>query len=301
RRRAHRSFAEVVSMKTGARAVVGLSCVLIGTGLWWIGCGEEAPAPSPAPEPAAVRAPEARAPDAPAAEAPAPAADFVEEGSCAACHATQASAWTGSDHDLAMQPASDASVLGDFAGARFQDASTDTSFSREGGGFRVETEGPDGARATFDVPYVFGLRPLQQVLLPLSKGRLQALSVAWDTQSKRWFSLYPDERIDAKDPLHWTKAAQNWNFSCAECHATNLARNYDPATDGYATTWNRLDVGCQACHGPAGRHVEWALDGDPKAPTPGHGFDVSILAAASSEVEIEACARCHARRAPLGD
>jgi tetratricopeptide (TPR) repeat protein len=227
----------------------------------------------------------------------------VDEGACAACHAEQAGAWHGSDHDLAMQPASEETVLGDFGDARFQDQSTDTTFARaEGGagGFLVATEGPDGARASFDVPYVFGVRPLQQLLLPLPKGRLQALSVAWDVEAKRWFSLYPGERIDARDPLHWTRQAQNWNFSCAECHATDLERNYDPATDTYETTWSRLDVGCQACHGPAARHVEWALDGDLAAPPPGRGFDVP-LAVKDSRFEIEACARCHARRAPLGD
>ena len=45
---------------------------------------------------------------------------------------------------------------------------------------------------------------------------------------------------------------------CAECHSTNLRKNYDAATNTYDTTWSEIDVGCEACHGPGSRHVAWA-------------------------------------------
>jgi predicted CXXCH cytochrome family protein len=261
--------------------------MLLLAAAWWVLRGrEEAAPPREIPRASSAPRPEAAA--------------YVDEAACAACHASQAEAWRGSDHELAMQPARDDTVLGDFEGAHFRDGSTDTTFLRGPRGFAVETEGPDGVRARFEVPYVFGVDPLQQVLLPLPRGRLQALAVAWDRKGGRWFSLYPEERIDARDPLHWTKGAQNWNFSCAECHATGLRRNYDAASDSYATTWNRLDVGCQACHGPGARHIEWALGENEDQASPGHGFDAP-LAGRDSTVEVEACARCHARRAPLGD
>ena len=60
------------------------------------------------------------------------------------------------------------------------------------------------------------------------------------------------------DPLHWTGIDQTWNFMCAECHSTELRKNYDPATDSYATTWVEIDVACEACHGPGSAHVDWA-------------------------------------------
>lgn len=273
---------------------------LAGAALLLAQCREEssvpsgappASAPAPAPAAAAVPAPRAALPPAPA---------FVEEAACALCHPEEAGAWRGSDHDLAMQPAARATVLGDFEGTRFQDDSTETVFTREGEQHFVETEGPSGARERFPVPHVFGVDPLQQVLLPLPGGRLQAHAVAWDVAGQRWYSLYPDERIDARDPLHWTRGAMNWNFSCAECHATDLKRNYDAATDSFATTWNRLDVGCQACHGPAGEHIDWVLERNEGTPPEGMGF-VTPLAGPDASVEVEACARCHARRAPLGD
>ena len=77
------------------------------------------------------------------------------------------------------------------------------------------------------------------------RGRLQALSIVWDSRSKvdggqRWYHLYPDEPIRAGDELHWTGLNQNWNFMCADCHSTNLQKNYDLETDTYATTWNEI-------------------------------------------------------------
>src|SRR3989304_2758946 len=123
-----------------------------------------------------------------------------------------------------------------------------------GGGFRVATDGPGGS-GEFEVAYVFGVEPLQQYLLALPRGRLQALTVAWDTRPKaqsgqRWFHLYPDEVIAPDDPLHWTGRLQNWNLMCAECHSTALEKGYDFESDTYETTWSEIDVSCEACTGP---------------------------------------------------
>ena len=111
--------------------------------------------------------------------------------------------------------------------------------------------------------YTFGVDPLQQYLIELPGGRLQALSIAWDTRPKakggqRWFHLYPSERIDFRDELHWTGINQNWNSMCAECHSTDVRKGYAPASRTYQTTWSEIDVSCEACHGPASRHVAWA-------------------------------------------
>ncbi len=239
---------------------------------------------------------------APAAER-GPAVGFADEARCVACHREQVVAWVHSDHAFAMQPANEETVLGDFTDASFEHEGLTTRFFRRDGRFVVETDGPNGEPAEFEAPYVFGVDPLQQLLLPLPGGRLQALAIAWDRKARRWFHLYPGERIVAGDPLHWTARALNWNAQCALCHATDLRRNHDPETDTYRTSWNRLDVGCQACHGPAARHLDWA---ERAASEPGlygeseRGFDAP-LSAADSRVEVEACARCHARRADLGD
>ncbi len=102
---------------------------------------------------------------------------------------------------------------------------------------------------------MFGVQPLQQYLVEFPDGRLQALGVAWDTRPKtaggqRWFQLYPNEQLHAGDRLHRTGIDQNWNYQCADCHSTNLRKNYDAATDTFKTTWTDIDVNCESCHGP---------------------------------------------------
>jgi tetratricopeptide (TPR) repeat protein len=258
----------------------------------------------------------------------APAADAHHVGGavCAECHAKEQTAWHGSDHDLAMQVADEKSVLGNFANARFKYAGTTTTFSRRDGKFVVNTDGPDGKLHDYEIKYAFGVRPLQQYLIEMPGGRMQALSIAWDSRPKgqggqRWFHLYPGQNIKAGDWLHWTSAGQNWNFTCAECHSTNLRKNFDAAAGTYKTTWSELNVSCEACHGPGSNHVTWAKKGaDWRAFDANKGLAVALderrgvtwLPVAESgnakrsvprlgAREIDMCARCHGRASRLSD
>jgi hypothetical protein len=194
------------------------------------------------------------APGGPSSSTPA----YVDSRECAECHTQEWEAWSGSHHDLAMQEVGEETVLGDFDDASFEHFGVTSRFFRRDGAFFVNTEGPDGEYADFEIAYVFGVEPLQQYLVEFPGGRYQCLTVAWDTEQERWFHLYPDERIPPNDELHWTGRYQRWNAMCAECHSTELKKNYDVETDTYATTWHEIDVGCQACHGPGAAHMAWA-------------------------------------------
>jgi Flp pilus assembly protein TadD len=190
-------------------------------------------------------------------------AAFVGSETCAGCHQSQAKLWQSSQHERAMAHATDKSVLGDFNDTSFDYYGVTSRFSRKDGKFFVETDGPDGKLATFQVKYTFGVDPLQQYLIEFPDGRVQALSIAWDSRPKekggqRWIHLYPNEQIKHDDILHWTKLNQNWNFMCAECHSTGVRKNYDAGNDRYATTWTEISVGCEACHGQGSNHVAWA-------------------------------------------
>lgn len=228
---------------------------------------------------------------------------FVDEASCAGCHSAEASAWAGSHHDLAMQDANERTVLGSFAATEITHGGTTSRFFRRDGGFFVATDGADGKVADFAIEHTFGVDPLQQYLIDLGRGRKQALSIAWDTVAKRWFHLYPNETINFRDELHWTKPAQNWNHMCGECHATGYRKNYDAASATFKTTAARFDVGCQACHGPAARHLEWAQHVTPDTPkrprdVARRDFDID-LAGMDTRVQLDTCGRCHARRSNL--
>ena len=272
-------------------------------------------------------APDRKPADQPASAPPqVAAATYLGTAACTQCHAREHAAWQGSQHDRAMQIASEKTVLGDFAGAKLTHGGVTSTFFRRDGRFYVNTDGPDGKLADFEIKYTFGVEPLQQYLVELHGGRLQALGIAWDARPKsaggqRWFHLYPGRRLKAGDPLHWTGIDQNWNYQCADCHSTNLRKGYDAQTATFKTTWTDLNVGCEACHGPGSNHVAWAKKaGDWKQLEGDKGLTVALderrgvswlldaqrgNAALSkpreTSREIEACAHCHARRGQFSD
>jgi Tfp pilus assembly protein PilF len=227
--------------------------------------------------------------------------DFAGSKKCGECHKKEYDKWLGSHHDLAMAEVNETTVLGNFNDAVFDHFGVTSRFYRKNGDFYVHTQGPDGKMGDFEVKYTFGAYPLQQFLIPFPGGRLQCLPIAWDVKEKKWYHLYPDGPIDPKDWLYWTNAGQNWNGMCAECHSTNLKKNYEIKTDSYQTTWSEIDVGCEACHGPGSRHVEWAELPDMARPQTANYKLMVKTGGVSSRKQVELCAPCHSRRAILGD
>lgn len=254
-------------------------------------------------------------------------AQYVGSAACVTCHQQQNTAWQGSQHDLAMQHADSKTVLGNFDNRKFTYNGITSTFFKKGNQFFVNTDGADGSLQDYQIKYTFGVYPLQQYLIEFPDGRLQALGIAWDSRSKenggqRWYHLYPDEALTHTDRLHWTKPDQNWNYMCADCHSTNLQKNYDAKKNSYQTKWSEMNVACEACHGPASRHLDWAhkkqgwqqLEKQNKGllaqlderagiswklnPETGNS---SRSKTKTTDREIEVCAPCHSRRSVIGD
>ena len=249
---------------------------------------------------------------------------FVGASVCKTCHESQFAAWTGSHHQQAMQAASAATVLGNFADAQFKLNGVDTTFYKRGDQFMVRTDGPDGKLTDYEIAYTFGVYPLQQYLIAFPGGRYQMLPIAWDARTKkeggqRWFHLYPKQKIDHNDPLHWTGVYQNWALQCAECHTTNLHKGYDAASNTYQTTYSEINVACESCHGPGGEHVRWAKEAKPpyasgntgmpslashwndawKFPDPKAKY--AVRDRQTNPASSNSCAACHARRSTLSE
>lgn len=245
---------------------------------------------------------------------------YVGSASCASCHSEQTKLWSGSHHDLAMQLATEKFVVGNFADSEFAHHGVTTKFYRRDEQYFTQTDGADGELSEFPVRYTFGIYPLQQYLVEMPNGKLQALGVAWDSRSaekggQRWFHVYGNERIDNEDVLHWTRPGQNWDTMCADCHSTGLVKRYNLETDTFDTRWAEINVSCEACHGPGSQHVAWADAADGSADkglNPGflERRDVSWVldqdtgnskrsSPRTTDVEIGACAPCHSRRSRI--
>ncbi|MFV0566654.1 MAG: tetratricopeptide repeat protein [Flavobacteriaceae bacterium] len=218
---------------------------------------------------------------------------FLGDNNCKECHQDEFNDWQGSHHDKAMQIADSTSVLAYFNGETFTNQEVTSRFFKKDGSYYVNTEGPDGTYQDFKIVYTFGITPLQQYIVQFPDGAYQCLSTAWDSVKNKWFSLYPDFRVVHAEWLHWTKKGLNWNTMCADCHSTNVRKNYDFKTDSYNTKYAIINVSCEACHGPGKQHVDDVkrLGSNYQAT----GTMQMTLDTKPKEL-VDACARCHARR-----
>ena len=241
-------------------------------------------------------------------------ATYVGGQQCAACHPAEAGLWENSHHDLAMQTADPDSVLGDFSDAQFNYNDVTSEFFTRDESYWVRTDGPNGELMEYEVTHTFGVEPLQQYLTRFPNGRYQALSIAWDSRpleqgGQRWFHLYPGDTIDYADPLHWTGIFQNWNSSCAECHSTNLQKNFSLEGDLFETSFSSMDVDCEACHGAGSLHVQapesFGLELPPNPDAnwlfPQQARIAERVPALEDQREVEVCAQCHSRRSQFTD
>lgn len=235
---------------------------------------------------------------------------FVGRSSCIQCHQKEAASYQGSHHDLAMDLATEETVLADFDDATFENDGIVSRMFRDGERFMIHTEGEDGEMRDFHVKYVFGVEPLQQYMVEFDRTdetkedeipRVQVLRISWDTAKKKWFYLRPPDvtdKLEPDDPLHWTGIGQRWQTMCADCHSTDLKRNFDSKTNQYHTTFSEIDVSCEACHGPGSLHVELANSNsvfwDRR-----HGYGLAELKGEDAEPQLQTCAPCHSRRGLL--
>ena len=234
-----------------------------------------------------------------------PGLHYVGSETCIECHKQEYDDWLISDHALAMDTASEKSVLGDFNNSEFTRYNITSRFYKKDGKFFVHTQGPEGKMGDFQVAYTFGYTPLQQYLIPFEGGRLQCLPITWDTDKGKWYhladSVYDGEDIKPDDWLYWTNNGQNWNGMCADCHSTELKKGFNPEMKTFHTTWFEINVGCEACHGQSSAHLDWANIPEMARPQ-GQNYGLVVKTSHINNKEyVDGCARCHARRSVYGD
>ena len=252
------------------------------------------------------------------------ASAYVGDKKCQECHVKEHKLWKNSDHDLAMQVATDSTVLGDFNSAKFTYNGITTTFFKKGKKFFVNTDGPDGKLHDYEISHTFGVYPLQQYLIPIQNGHVQVFDIAWDSRAKseggqRWYHLHPHDNITSQSVLHWSGPNLNWNYMCADCHSTNLKKNYNTETKGYKTTYDIINVSCETCHGAGEEHLKWVKNRKGYKGTLRKGLEVDFSAYSKREwqidektkkakllspidrKEIKLCAKCHSRRTQVSD
>lgn len=213
-----------------------------------------------------------------------------EAEACARCHPKAYEEWLGSQHARANRLVDDTLDGPAFSPARIvEHGSNRTTLTKSSGGFAFTYADGPGRPVTYHAEAVIGITPLRQYLVSASGGRLQTTDVAYDPRSNDWFYTFADERAPGEWG-HWTGRGMTWNVQCAFCHMTGFEKNYDPATDTYASTWKAMGISCSQCH-RVDDSVPPAGDQCPVTRHPEHRNTVSN--------QLDTCASCHARREEL--
>ena len=246
-------------------------------------------------------------------------ATFVGIQQCQQCHQDQYQAWRGSHHDMSMRHADSQSVLADFNNAQLQDTQGINRFYKKNKQYWVTIKGPDGNFNDYQIKYTFGFEPLQQYMVEFDDGRVQLIPFAWDARDKsqggqRWFNLYPD-MTQKHQEFFWTNTGQNWNYMCADCHSTNVEKNFDVSSNSYQTSFSEINVACEACHGAASEHIAWSKN---QTKQPNKGFSRNLTKSVQVWQQTQdfntlkpkeinhsqqniMCAQCHSRHVQISD
>lgn len=251
-------------------------------------------------------------------------AGYVGSEQCAGCHQSQFKDWQGSHHDMAMRHAKPDSVKGKFNNASIQSNNQISRFFKKGAQYWAHIAGPDGKFNDYQISYTFGVYPLQQYMVEFPDGRVQLIPFAWDNRKveqggQRWFNLYPNQTQKHQE-FFWTNTGQNWNYMCADCHSTNVRKNFDVKKNTYKTAFSEINVGCEACHGPASDHIAWSNAPDEKIQYSGFVRNMSTLVArwitvpgkttlqpesiapnTAASQQTLVCAQCHSRHVQISD
>ncbi|RPI91059.1 MAG: hypothetical protein EHM42_00380 [Planctomycetaceae bacterium] len=191
-----------------------------------------------------------------------PAAGYVSSQSCAECHSAQHASWSASYHRTITQLPSEAAIQPEFAG-ELQLRGEQYRLGQSNGQYRAEFADPDeegpGPHSRIERPIalVTGSHHLQLFWYPIGIPRvLGQLPVYFHLGERRWIPA--SASLLAPHSTETESLSGQWNTNCLRCHATfgrpRPVKNQDRLE--LDTLVAEFGVSCEACHGPAERHVE---------------------------------------------
>jgi len=225
----------------------------------------------------------------PFASAP-PQNAFVGAAVCATCHQEIHATWSNGRHSKMLQPATTATVKGDFAKGWMTLRGNRYRVRAANGEFFITESYLTGTEQEHRIEYTLGSRRIQHYLTTIDKGRIVILPPTWDVQRQEWF---PNLDIVRPDETQLT-LVQQWNKNCVGCHVSQQEKNYRTETDDYATRWVDFGTSCERCHGPGRAHVDQYKDAARRAAA------TSPLIVRPTRLDSKTssmiCAQCHSLR-----
>jgi len=212
---------------------------------------------------------------------------YVGAAACSKCHAAVNHKWTQSRHSKMIQPAGQASVVGDFSRGAIALRGDPYILREKQGAYYITESYLSGKPQEHRVDYTLGSRRMQHYLTTLADGRIVVLPPTWDVQRKQWF-----HNLDIADPDETSEIqVQIWNKGCYSCHVSQEEKNYDGEKDSYKTAWLDFGTNCERCHGPGSAHVA-----NRSAKPAVAAQDIVVQTRLDATRNTMVCAQCHSLR-----
>ena len=199
-------------------------------------------------------------------------ADFTGSEVCGDCHWINYAAWDISPHhNIARLPASD-TMLGDFDDGAYwlpqqnpNEVPAARMYQRNGQFFMALRDQGQNSFSEFAIAKVIGFQYRQTYLTQEDGGVLRRLPIQWSIPRRAFFAYWNEQEQSPQSVADlWAQMLplnSAWNLYCARCHTTNLEEHSkDPAHSVADVSWTELGVGCEVCHGPGDKHVEYMQD-----------------------------------------
>ena len=262
-----------------------------------LGCSKQPPAPSPAaatnPPPAEARPEFAFHETLPQLGTP----GYAGSKSCVECHKDEHATWHRTYHRTMTQVASRESVQADFNNVILTNDNTRFTLFQNADEYwvRMEPISGEGVGSGLEtrVGLITGSHHMQVFWVPEGHGNLQiGFPFTWLIPEKRWV---PRNSTFIRPP-ELEHRSEAWNIVCSRCHSTGLEPRFDAATRTVETRVAELGISCEACHGPAQRHVELRTahrtNPDPKL----ESGEIVHPGNLSAERSAQVCGFCHSMK-----
>jgi hypothetical protein len=206
---------------------------------------------------------------------------FTTSATCQACHPAEYDTWHRSYHRTMTQVATAATVLGDFDDVVLEDRGFRWRLYRQGEELWVQMpdpvwfEQPSWLMQALDptwpdsppqidarVIMTTGSHHMQNYWtrrprsdersLGPDNGALLQIPWVWLIDEARWV---PNQDSFITPPSGSVGGIATWNANCSQCHSIATEPRTSESYDEFETRSVELGIACEACHGPAERHV----------------------------------------------
>lgn len=213
--------------------------------------------------------------------------DYAGNEKCVSCHKDIYEQHLKTAHHLTSQPADEKNISGSFENGKnsfsYNPALNIKMEKRDSGLYQVVYfNGDEKMAMRFNI--TIGSGTMGQSYIEKRGSHYYQMPITYFTAAKQWSNSpgFPNDKVLTDRPI---------TARCLECHATYAqgegGTEMEPA--GFAADKMILGVGCEKCHGPASKHVEYhSTNTNDKT-----AKFIANFSSLSRQQQLDACALCH--------